>query len=174
MVVYKNLHIGDKLDMVYVKSDDAKKIRLEDSEELVDEAIFPVADNLHYIETDVPIDALKDEAPEVVEAVFGNYITAARATELAPVINAAVLEVQTDEDAVVTPELYPKWSGEGVSYVTDQRVRYNGILYKVSSSLTPHSRTGHRMPQYRCSPVSSIPIRKSSRYGNSLIQRIRT
>lgn len=136
MVVYKNLHIGDKLDMVYVKSDDAKKIRLEDSEELVDEAIFPVAENLHYIETDVPIDALKDEAPEVVEAVFGNYITAARATELAPVINAAVLEVQTDEDAVVTPELYPKWSGDGVSYVADQRVRYNGILYKV---LQPHT-----------------------------------
>lgn len=136
MVVYKNLHIGDKLDMVYVKSDDGKKIRLEDSEELLDEALFPVADNLHYIETDVPIDALKDEAPEVVEAVFGNYITAARATELAPVINAAVLEVQTDEDAIITPELYPKWSGEGVSYVADQRVRYNGVLYKV---LQPHT-----------------------------------
>ena len=127
MVTTRTIFIGKNI----------RKIRLAGSDDQpVEEALYPEGQGISYIETDIPIDALKDEAPEVVEAVFGNYITAVRATELAPVINAAVLEVQTDEDAVVTPELYPKWSGEGVHYIVNDRVRYNGILYKV---LQPHT-----------------------------------
>lgn len=37
----------------------------------------------------------------------------------------------TDADALLYTELYPNWSGEGVSYTAGDRVRYGGKLYKV-------------------------------------------
>lgn len=37
----------------------------------------------------------------------------------------------TDEQALQVPDLYPEWSGAGVSYNVNDRVRYNGVLYKV-------------------------------------------
>jgi len=42
--------------------------------------------------------------------------------------NAAVMP---DEEAVQFVELFPNWSPNGVSYTTDTRVRYNGVLYRV-------------------------------------------
>ena len=47
--------------------------------------------------------------------------------------NATVLP---DEKAVAVPELYPSWNGDGTSYITGNRVRYNGTLYKC---LQPHT-----------------------------------
>ena len=52
------------------------------------------------------------------------------AMKLRPLIEKAALSLN-DEDALEAKELYPKWSGEGVEYTTDMRVRYNEILYKV-------------------------------------------
>lgn len=56
-----------------------------------------------------------------------------RARELRKQIeeNASVL---TDEKAADVPELFPAWNGEGVSCVTGNRVRYNGVLYKCLQS----------------------------------------
>ena len=36
-----------------------------------------------------------------------------------------------DEVAAENAELFPKWSGNGVNYITGDRIRYEGILYKV-------------------------------------------
>lgn len=45
--------------------------------------------------------------------------------------NASVL---TDEKAAEMPELFPAWNGDGVSFITGNRVRYNGVLYKCLQS----------------------------------------
>lgn len=47
--------------------------------------------------------------------------------------NIAVL---SDDVALLIPEVYPVWSGNGVEYKKDDRVTYNGVLYKV---LTDHT-----------------------------------
>lgn len=36
-----------------------------------------------------------------------------------------------DEAALDNTELFPAWSGDGVSYTVGQRLRYDGTLYKV-------------------------------------------
>ena len=41
-----------------------------------------------------------------------------------------------DEDALEAKELYPTWSGDGVEYKTDDRVRYDNVLYKVLQNHT--------------------------------------
>ena len=41
-----------------------------------------------------------------------------------------------DNVAGYIPEVFPVWSGAGVQYEKDQRVQYNGVLYKV---LTAHT-----------------------------------
>lgn len=45
--------------------------------------------------------------------------------------NASVL---TDKKAAEMPELFPAWNGDGVSFITGNRVRYNGVLYKCLQS----------------------------------------
>lgn len=58
-----------------------------------------------------------------------------RARELRPYIEEAS-KYLPDEDAKDAPELFPMWSGEGVSYSKDDRVQYQGKLYKC---LQPHT-----------------------------------
>lgn len=41
-----------------------------------------------------------------------------------------------DEVALVIPEVFPVWSGNGVEYKKDERVTYNGVLYKVITAHT--------------------------------------
>lgn len=52
-----------------------------------------------------------------------------RARMLRPYIEKAA-ENLTDEDAMNAVELFPHWSGDGVSYFVDARVQYNSLLYK--------------------------------------------
>lgn len=52
------------------------------------------------------------------------------ARKLRPYIEKAALSL-SDEDALEAKELYPQWSGNGISYKVEDRVRYDGILYKV-------------------------------------------
>lgn len=62
-----------------------------------------------------------------------------RARELRAVIeqNAASMD---DTAAMDSPELFPAWSGDGVAYPKDHRVRYDGALYRC---IQPHtSQTG--------------------------------
>ncbi len=42
----------------------------------------------------------------------------------------------TDKQALQVPELHPEWSGEGVTYKAGERIRYQGVLYKVLQSHT--------------------------------------
>ncbi len=42
----------------------------------------------------------------------------------------------TDEQALQVPDLYPEWSGAGVSYTAGERVRFGGTLYKVLQNHT--------------------------------------
>jgi len=57
------------------------------------------------------------------------------AMKLRPYIEKAALSLN-DEDALEAKELYPQWSGDSMSYTTDMRVRYEGILYKVLQAHT--------------------------------------
>lgn len=41
-----------------------------------------------------------------------------------------------DEVALVIPEVFPVWSGNSVEYKKDERVTYNGVLYKVITAHT--------------------------------------
>lgn len=47
-----------------------------------------------------------------------------------------VIKDVSDEVALLIPEVYPVWSADSVEYKKDDRVTYNGILYKV---LTAHT-----------------------------------
>lgn len=47
-----------------------------------------------------------------------------------------VLTGVSDDVALLIPEVYPVWSADSVEYKKDDRVTYNGILYKV---LTDHT-----------------------------------
>ncbi len=57
-----------------------------------------------------------------------------RARELRPLIEKAVISL-SDEDALNGVELFPHWSGDGIEYEVEERVSYNGTLFKC---LTAH------------------------------------
>lgn len=42
-----------------------------------------------------------------------------------------VIKDVSDDVALLIPEVYPVWSGNGVEYKKDMRVTYNSVLYKV-------------------------------------------
>lgn len=52
------------------------------------------------------------------------------ARRLRPLIEAAAASLP-DEAALQGVELFPEWDGNGRQYVTGERVRYGGILYRV-------------------------------------------
>lgn len=52
-----------------------------------------------------------------------------RARALRPYIEKASASL-TDQDALAAVELFPAWSGAGVVYKTDDRVRHKDILYR--------------------------------------------
>ena len=51
------------------------------------------------------------------------------AQKLRPYIEKAAISL-SDEDALEAVNLFANWSGEAVSYKVDERVNYEGILYK--------------------------------------------
>lgn len=57
------------------------------------------------------------------------------ARKLRPYIQKAAISLN-DEDALQAKELYPVWSGNGIQYQKDTRVRYNEVLYKVLQAHT--------------------------------------
>lgn len=56
-------------------------------------------------------------------------ITRERAYQLRALIEQAAASL-SDEVALTGVELFPRWNGEGVEYKADERVSYNGILFK--------------------------------------------
>ncbi len=57
------------------------------------------------------------------------------ALKLRPFIQKAAAFLE-DQDAIEAKQLYPIWSGNGIQYKKDERIRYDGVLYKV---LQPHT-----------------------------------
>lgn len=47
-------------------------------------------------------------------------------------VRVAQIQAQglTDEEALTVQNLYPEWSGAGVTYTADYKANYNGVLYK--------------------------------------------
>lgn len=56
-------------------------------------------------------------------------ITRERAYQLRALIEQAAASL-SDEVALTGVELFPHWNDEGVEYKVDERVSYNGILFK--------------------------------------------
>lgn len=52
------------------------------------------------------------------------------ARKLRPLIEKAAISLD-DADALEAKELYPQWSGNGINYKVNDRIRYEGVLYKV-------------------------------------------
>ena len=57
-------------------------------------------------------------------------ISIEKAYRLRQLIEDAVKSL-ADEDALEGIELFPQWNGNGITYTTGDRVRYDGVLYKV-------------------------------------------
>lgn len=51
------------------------------------------------------------------------------ARKLRPYIEKAAISL-SDEDALEAVNLFSNWNGEGIAYKKDERVNYEGILYK--------------------------------------------
>lgn len=64
-------------------------------------------------------------------------------------------EAMTDTEALETPELFPNWHGDGVDYVTGQRMRFGGVLYKV---LTDHTSQEEWTPEASPSLFAKVLI----------------
>ena len=62
-------------------------------------------------------------------------ITKTRARQLRHLIEKASA-LLPDEEALEAVELFPVWSGDGVAYEKDVRVRYDGELYRCEQSHT--------------------------------------
>ena len=86
--------------------------------------------------------ANKVQAQNTKGALENLAINAMMATLAGSDITAQQTEYQSniatlsDDVAVLIPEVYPAWSANSVEYKVDNRVQYNGILYKV---LTAHT-----------------------------------
>ena len=57
-----------------------------------------------------------------------------KAKRLRPIIEKAVASLP-DEEALQAPEIFPLWEA-GKSYAVNDRVQYNGVLYKVLQAHT--------------------------------------
>lgn len=59
-----------------------------------------------------------------------NSLTREQAVSLRKIIEKAVRSLD-DSDALEAVTLYEKWSGDSKEYKTNDRLQYNGVLYKV-------------------------------------------
>lgn len=84
----------------------------------------------------------QDEANKAKSKLNSLAVTAMMATLAGGDITAQKTEYQSnimalsDDVALLIPEVYPVWSADSVKYKKDDRVTYNGVLYKV---LTDHT-----------------------------------
>lgn len=89
------------------------------------------------------LNELRQEEAYTAKSTLHNIaVTAMMATLAGGDISAQQTEYQSnitalsDDVALLIPEVYPAWSGNGVEYKKDMRVTYNGILYKVLQNHT--------------------------------------
>lgn len=79
-------------------------------------------------------------------------ITKAKAYQLSRMIEKASVSL-SDDDAYGVPELFPSWAS-GVSYTVNDRIRYEGILYKV---LQNHTSQADWTPDIAVSLYVAVP-----------------
>ena len=86
----------------------------------------PPQDELNAQEAAKMKSILEKMATNAMMATLAGSDISAQQTEYQ--FNIAVL---SDDVALLIPEVYPVWSGNGVEYKKDMRVTYNSVLYKV-------------------------------------------
>ena len=84
----------------------------------------------------------REEIPQIPTEAQRIKLLEAEKTRLQKVVEPvcifAAMQARTlsDEQALQVPTLYPEWTGDGVTYQTDERIRYQDILYKVLQAHT--------------------------------------
>lgn len=156
-IISESVFIGG-IECVHSYSSDGHKIRKSDSTKEVPEAVDVIDPENRiyptYEEVGAYTDAQAQDAAQVVSAVFGGPITPERATEIKDEITGD----QTDAQAAKTPELYPAWSDTG-TYTQDERIRYNGVLYKC---LQGHTAQAAWTPEAAASLWAKVLVEKDS------------
>lgn len=151
------VHIGT-VECQHTWSSAGFKIRKTGTDKELSEAVDVIdPDNPEYPvyeEVGAYTDAQAQDAAQVVSAVFGGPITPERATE----IKAEITGDQTDAQAAKTPELYPTWSDTD-TYKKDERIRYNGVLYKC---LQGHTAQATWTPEAAASLWAKVLVEKDS------------
>ena len=151
------VHIGT-VECQHTWSSAGFKIRKTGTDKELSEAVDVIdPDNPEYPvyeEVGAYTDAQAQDAAQVVSAVFGGLITPERATE----IKAEITGDQTDAQAAKTPELYPAWSDTG-TYTQDERIRYNGVLYKC---LQGHTAQAAWTPEAAASLWAKVLVEKDT------------
>lgn len=69
-----------------------------------------------------------------------------------------IRDTVSDEIALITPSVYPKWNENSTNYVVGQRVLYNDILYKV---ITAHTSQADWTPDTASSLFAKVLIPNS-------------
>lgn len=68
---------------------------------------------------------------KAVAAMAENVAIMKQSNEIVALAVTFAAETFSDEQALRVPSLYDEWSGKGVKYKANKRLRHNGILYKV-------------------------------------------
>lgn len=111
-----------------------------------------------YLFTDIPegatIERVDVTDPENPKVVF-TYSESSEEQEEMKTAMMFLADTFTDDQAAQVPTLYSEWSGKSISYQVGNRVRYNGILYKVIQS---HASQSDRTPENSPSLFAKVLI----------------
>lgn len=90
-----------------------------------------IQEAIQYFNLYFDADTNKLNTPSPAElAIINLEIVPSEAKDFRTNLDLIITEL-TDEDAEKVKILYPKWSGNGIQYIKNERVRYEGILYRV-------------------------------------------
>lgn len=98
-----------------------------------------IEEAINYFNLYIDQDTKQLHTPSPAElAIINLEIAPSEAKNFRENLDLIITEL-TDEDAEKVKVLYPKWSGNGILYIQDERVRYNDVLYRVLQNHTSQS-----------------------------------
>ena len=93
-----------------------------------------IQEAINYFNLYLNVDTKQLNTPSPAELALINLeIAPSEAKSFRDHLDLVITEL-ADEDAEKVKILYPKWNGNGILYVQDERVRYNDVLYRVLQS----------------------------------------